>query len=244
MLINFNDICFNNLKSFWISLASIEPSSVIETSDSIHICTGMPSPFDNPMFITKDIHELPSNYCNSPYSFWHDSKRNKNISLDSLHEFEPIMQHVPVMSIQLDKDFEQKTISEISISVVEDGKDLNDWIDPVKVAFEMDDSAALHYQKCLEHAHPQFIHFTAKKNNHVIASASLFLHNEIAGLYNLAVLPEFRRQGIATALHCVRLNEAKNRGYKHATLQASPMASELGRALGFEIHSELSIYKC
>ena len=62
MLINFNDICFNNLKSYWIALASIESSSVIETSDAVRICTGTGNPFDNPIFLTIDAHELPSIY--------------------------------------------------------------------------------------------------------------------------------------------------------------------------------------
>jgi GNAT superfamily N-acetyltransferase len=244
MLINFHDICFNNLKSFWIALASIEPDSVIETSDTIRICTGMSTPFDNPIFLTKDAKELPSIYGHSPYSFWHDSQRNKNIAVESLQKLEPIMQHVSMMSIPLDKAFKQDPIQDIKISVVENSKDLSAWIAPVKIAFEMDDRSALRYQRCLEHAHHQFIHFIAKKNGLIVAAASLFLHDEIAGLYNLAVLPEFRRQGIATALHYARLNEAKSKGYKHATLQASPMASTLDSSLGFETHSELSIYKC
>ncbi|KTD64092.1 GNAT family N-acetyltransferase [Legionella spiritensis] len=243
MLVNFNDICFNNLKSYWIALASIDESAVIETSDSVRICTGMNNPLFNPIFLTKDAHKLPSVYSHSSYSFWYDSKRNKNIPLQDLQELEPIMQHVPMMSIQLNKEFKQDSVPDIKISVVDNGNDLSHWIAPVKVAFEMDDRMALRYQRCLEQAHRQFTHFTAKKNGLVVAAASLFLHDEIAGLYNLAVLPEFRRQGIATALHYARLNEAKSRGYKHATLQATPMASALDNALGFETHSELSIYK-
>lgn len=143
MLVNFNDICFNNLKSYWIALASIESSAVIETSNSVCISTGMNNPLFNPIFLTKDAHELPSVYSYSPYSFWYDSKRNKNIPLKDLQELEPIMQHVPMMSIQLDKEFKQDSVQDIKISVVQDGNDLNNWMVPVKVAFEMDDSMAL-----------------------------------------------------------------------------------------------------
>lgn len=78
----------------------------------------------------------------------------------------------------------------------------------------------------------------------IVATASLFLHDEIAGLYNLVVLPEYRKQGIGTVLHYTRFNLAKDRGYLHATLQATPMASALNNSLGFETHSNLSIYKC
>lgn len=154
------------------------------------------------------------------------------------------MEHIPIMSIQLDKEFKQDFAPDIKISVVQNGNDLNNWIVPVKVAFEMDDCMALRYQQCLEQAHTRFIHFTAENNGLIVAAASLFLHDEIAGLYNLAVLPEFRRQGIAKTLHYARLNEAKSRGYKHATLQATPMATALDNSLGFVTHSELSMYKC
>lgn len=244
MLINFDDICFNNLKSFWIAIASSEPSSVIDTDDSVRICTGMNDPFYNPIFIKKEAREFPAIKSPSPYSFWHDSKRNKNIPEEDTKKLEPIMQHVPMMSIRLDKEFKQEPAPEITISIVENGKDLSHWIAPLKVAFTMNDSTALRYQHCLEHVHGQFIHFIAKKNGTIVAAASLFLHEEIAGLYNLAVLPEYRKQGIGTALHYARLNEAKNRGYKYATLQATPMAAALDSSLGFETHSELSIYKC
>jgi hypothetical protein len=52
------------------------------------------------------------------------------------------------------------------------------------IAFEMDKSMALQYKNCFENLHDKFIHFIARKDNQLIASSSLFLHNEIAGLYH------------------------------------------------------------
>ncbi len=70
------------------------------------------------------------------------------------------------------------------------------------------------------------------------------MHDETAGLYNLAVLPECRKQGIGTVLHSARLAYGAESGYMHATLQASPMATTLDKSLGFDTLSEISVYRC
>jgi GNAT superfamily N-acetyltransferase len=113
----------------------------------------------------------------------------------------------------------------------------------VKIAFSMNDTIAAAYQRCFELAGPQFIHFVVKKGDTAVASASLYLHEEMAGFYNISVLPEFRKLGIGSALHNTRMNAAKEKGYTYATLQATPMAAHLGTNLGFQTHSEVNIYQ-
>lgn len=240
MLIDLNETCFNNLVGYWKTMVATNPAALIDTNDFIQINTGIDIPLFNPIFLKNKTEQIPLIKDNLPHSFWHDLKRNKQI----LNVLEPIMQQVPVMSIELDKEFHQDQPPKVQISCIKNGADLSDWIIPLKIAYQLDENAALRYRYCLEKMQEKFVHFIARDNGKIVASATLYLHDDSAGLYNLSVLPERRKQGIGTALHYARLNEARTRGYKYATLQATPMASKLGESLGFKTQSELSIYKC
>ena len=233
--------CFDNLVAYWKSLA-VNP--ITSDEEYTYINTGIQNSMFNPIFAKQTAESAPPKLTNMPHSFWHDNKRNQKIHTNDI-SMEPIMEHVPVMSIRLDKEFKQHLPPNITIEIIENGNDLSDWVLPVQVAFQMDDEMALHYRRRLEQASEQFVNFIVKHDKQTVAAASLFLskEKEIAGLYNLSVLPEYRKQGIGTALHYARLNEARSRGYQYATLQATPMASELDKAIGFQTHSELTIYK-
>ncbi len=244
MLIDLNETCFNNLLGYWKTMVATTPGAVVESNDCVQVNTGIEIPLFNPIFIKNNAQQLPLIKDSLPHSFWHDSKRNRQIPLTSVLTLEPIMQQVPIMSIELDKEFKQESPPKVTISIIKNGTDLNDWIIPIQTAFQLDEKAASRYRYCLENAQDKFVHFIAKDNEKVVAAASLYLHDDTAGLYNLSVLPEYRKQGIGTALHYARLNEAIARGYKYATLQATPMATALDETLGFKIQSELSIFKC
>jgi predicted acetyltransferase len=61
----------------------------------------------------------------------------------------------------------------------------------------------------------------------------MLLHAEVAGIFAVATLAEARRRGIGTALTLVPLLEARRRGYRVSTLQATPMGFPVYRRLGF-----------
>lgn len=241
---DLHERCYANLVGYWEAMAASDPAAKVDTVDSIRIATGMELPLFNPVFIKPTATQLPTMTKDTNYSFWYDHQRNKNIPLACLQTRELIMQHVPVMSIQLDKEFKQEKPPAVEISMVSDNANLSDYIKPVQVAFQMDDKAARRYRQCLEQMQDQLVHFVVKSSEQIIGAGSVFFHEEMAGLYNLSVLPEFRKQGIATALHYARLNEARKRGYQFATLQATPMAASLDASIGFKVESQLSIYKC
>ena len=75
-----------------------------------------------------------------------------------------------------------------------------------------------------------------------VATSLLFLHNGIAGIYQVATLPEYRGQGIGTAMTSVPLREAFGQGYRIGLLESSKMAISLYRHLGFQQYCTLSAY--
>lgn len=55
-----------------------------------------------------------------------------------------------------------------------------------------------------------------------------------AGIFGGATLPDYRKRGIYTALVAARVQEAKQRGVRFLTIDASPMSGPIVEKLGFQ----------
>lgn len=77
-------------------------------------------------------------------------------------------------------------------------------------------------------------HFAAYIDKKIVGTGSLFYSDQTCGLYNLAVLPEYREQGIAYSLKHHRLKIAKDLNYTHAVIQSSKEGLSLDKKIGFQ----------
>jgi len=75
-----------------------------------------------------------------------------------------------------------------------------------------------------------------------VATSLLYLGGGVAGIYNVATLPEVRRQGIGSALTVAPLLQARTWGYRIGTLQSTPMGLHLYRRLGFREYCTFQAY--
>jgi GNAT superfamily N-acetyltransferase len=75
-----------------------------------------------------------------------------------------------------------------------------------------------------------------------VASTTLFLSAGVAGLYFVSTLPAARGRGIGGAMAAWALQEARNRGYRIGTLQATEMGLPVYRGLGFREYGRFEIY--
>lgn len=66
-----------------------------------------------------------------------------------------------------------------------------------------------------------------------VASATLFVHGQSAGIYNVATLPSARGRGIAAAVTLAALRDGVAMGARVGVLHASDMAQPVYRRLGF-----------
>ncbi|HXX79773.1 MAG TPA: GNAT family N-acetyltransferase, partial [Ktedonobacteraceae bacterium] len=58
-------------------------------------------------------------------------------------------------------------------------------------------------------------------------------HAGVAGIYGVATIPQYRRQGIAATMTLHALHEAHKLGYRISILSPSKMSDALYRRIGF-----------
>jgi GNAT superfamily N-acetyltransferase len=73
----------------------------------------------------------------------------------------------------------------------------------------------------------------ARLDGKVVATSLAFDHDADCGIYNVGTLEHARRRGLGTALTGVQLHEARDRGCRTASLQATPMAERVYSTAGF-----------
>jgi GNAT superfamily N-acetyltransferase len=84
--------------------------------------------------------------------------------------------------------------------------------------------------------------FLAFLNGEPVATSQLCLSAGVAGIYNVATLPEARGRGIGSAMVMALLLAARQHGYHVGILQSSQMGYTVYRNLGFQDFGKLSVY--
>lgn len=88
------------------------------------------------------------------------------------------------------------------------------------------------------------IHFLAYENEIPVATASLSILPQSAGIWNCATLPEYRKKGFGTSLCYTAFLEAKKRNYSQvmAILMPKGLAWGLFQSLGYKEVNQLPFY--
>ncbi len=81
--------------------------------------------------------------------------------------------------------------------------------------------------------------YVAYVDNQPASGAWITFHqgSQFAGLWGGSTLPEYRRRGLYTALVAVRLQEARRRGVRFLTIDASPMSRAVLEKFNFQLLS-------
>jgi len=137
---------------------------------------------------------------------------------------------------------------EYSFEPVLNRADLEQWMPPFLNAFGipledkdlvLDIFAHLSFQP-----NSNWRHYLIRVNGEVVATSSLHLGGGVAGLYNIAALPQYRQHGLGTAITHLTFDEAKNLGFTLGTLQTTfPNALRLYHRMGFEVYCKFGVYQ-
>jgi len=87
-------------------------------------------------------------------------------------------------------------------------------------------------------------HYYMRIEDKVVATSTLFLSGNVAGLYNIAVHPDYRRLGLGSTITQLTFEQAKQLGYSLGTLQTTyPNALRMYHQLGFEVYCKFETYQ-
>ena len=75
-----------------------------------------------------------------------------------------------------------------------------------------------------------------------IATCSLMIGANVAGLYHVATLPEARGRGIGSAISLAVVQVAQVLGYQKSVLISTPMGANIYRRLGYEPVDDFNLY--
>lgn len=151
---------------------------------------------------------------------------------------------VPGMAVILENLNENISMPDgFTIQQVKDNETLKHWGQVSAKGFGWPDFAGEGFYDLLQHVDPNSIWaYIGLLNGEPVATSMLALGAGVAGIYNVATIPEARRQGIGALMTLIPLHEARRIGYKVGILQASEMGVKVYRSLGFQEYCKIGQY--
>ncbi|WP_158261266.1 MULTISPECIES: GNAT family N-acetyltransferase [Pirellulaceae] len=162
------------------------------------------------------------------------------------HGFEHVACEAAMAIRPFDADYERIS-EEVEVQAVSTANDLRTWVEIMTGVYGLPEHTQEPWFRILKKAglgsQSKLQHFLASVDGEVAGVGSIFYGSQAAGIYNIAVLPPFRGQGVASTLTISLLSLIEERGYELATLCASQKAKSLYRQIGFRVYGELNCYQ-
>ena len=138
------------------------------------------------------------------------------------------------------------SLPELTIKAIGNEETLRNWCHVLKIGFGMAEYVGkaffnLFSSVGLSRKLP-IRHYIGLLKGEPIAVSTLFLGAGVAGIYNVATVPDARRKGIGSAMIMKPLYEARAMGYRIGILQASNMGAGVYHGIGFQEYCMLSHY--
>jgi GNAT superfamily N-acetyltransferase len=136
--------------------------------------------------------------------------------------------------------------SELTIERVSNTEVLSEFVEVMRVGFEMpeftvDGLFEVFSALGLTEA-SSWRNYVGRFDGEVVTTASLSIGAGVAGIYNVATLPQARRQGLGAAVRLAALRASRELGYRIGILQSSAVGLGVYHRLGFEQYSTYYIY--
>jgi GNAT superfamily N-acetyltransferase len=124
------------------------------------------------------------------------------------------------------------------VKLVTEMATLRQWIEVSNRVFERPDFAGQAFMDVFSSlglgARFPLQHYIGWLNGEPVAASTLFMGAGVAGIYDVATVPEARQRGIGTAMTLTPLLEARARGYRVGVLHALALGIGVYHRLGFQ----------
>lgn len=132
--------------------------------------------------------------------------------------------------------------SDVSIEVVTDEDDLAEMVDVFSAAFEVpsDIARTLTPSAALQDDTVTFL--IGRVEGQCVSTGTLVTHDDVAGVYSIATVEDFRGRGIGTDLTWEVLRQGRDDGCELGVLQSSEIGYSVYRKMGFETVVEYHMF--
>lgn len=250
---------YENLIAYYRFLARSPLVELRDTREIQWIITGIPDPFLNRVFgtrlaaqaVPKAITETVAHFRSRTLPFvWMAEPRARPPHLGRHLEAHGFTRRSDLRGMAKPLPAPDVTPSSppgLAVRPVDDTELLRQWLHPYAVGFGLtafrERYFAIEAGIGLDPDLPRR-HFVGFLDRQPVASSTLFLGAGVAGIYNVATIPQARRQSIGAAMTLTCLREAAALGQRLAVLEASQMGFPVYRRLRFGECCTLNAYVC
>ena len=237
--------------NFWEALGG----KIVTFDNATCMVADLPFPDSNKIFIKnsgilsqKKVDDLIGFFEEKNMAhIWLIPKSNKDAVIEKylhVHGFSPAT-HMPSMIRDSNRiESKMSAIQVVNIRAFDELALVNSiW----QKSFCISDEASIKHlellQNCYKSSKDAVRFYLAYRNNAAVGTGWLFLDKECAGIYNIATLPEARKQGVAESVMQKLVVEALHFGYNTICLSALPEAQSIYKRLGFYTVGEYWMYK-
>lgn len=248
---------YANLYTYYRFLGRAPQVELYDSPSLRWICTGLPDPFLNTVFYTRLSSTAVAEAIATTVTHFMGQQAPLLWLVEPSTQPPELGSHLIAAGLQytvgssgMAADLstlpaEVSTPSDLRIETVDTPARLQQWLAPYTVGFGL--TACRERCGAIEVAlglHPELPrrHYVGLLKGEPVASSTLFLGMGVAGIYNVATVPEVRRQGIGAAMTLAPLRVARALGYRISILHASLLGLHIYCRLGFTEYCKLSGY--
>jgi hypothetical protein len=193
-------------------------------------------PADNPEQAVRETRDYFEQYGTPIFSWWFSPEVDAAPWATPLRDLGFVPDgDPPGMALALDALSEPAAPASLSIARAEDLETFSTWNRIFAAGYEIPPDMAEHfYDLIVALGRDETLqHYIAYLDGVPVATSSLWLAAGVAGIYNVATLPEARGQGSGAAVTIAPLRDARAKGYHAGILQSSEMGFKVYQQIGF-----------
>lgn len=186
--------------------------------------------------VAEELTEIEQTFSGLPWLWWVGPDSDDTTAADLAEHGYQEVGAMPVMAVALDSVRSDPPPHGLEIRQVGSAAELTAWVHCYTSAFGIqaphEDIARL--EAARSETSDTLVRYSGYVDGRLVGTAALYQHEEIAGVYVVGTLKEYRGRGIGTALTAAALNAGRERGLRTGSLQASRMGTPVYERMGFE----------